>query len=90
MSPIVFLDPGMSNSTTNIAFVKVDGTLSENNNPKPQLTEDEELNVILIPMNSLLSKLNSLQKEGYQIDGRLYAFALGLDFHNLSSHNQSQ
>jgi len=41
-------------------------------------TRDRECEIVHVPMNGLLDRLNNYEKQGIAIDGRIYAFAMGL------------
>eukprot|EP01112_Ceratiomyxa_fruticulosa_P021696 TRINITY_DN7727_c0_g1_i1.p1 TRINITY_DN7727_c0_g1~~TRINITY_DN7727_c0_g1_i1.p1 ORF type:complete len:224 (-),score=68.86 TRINITY_DN7727_c0_g1_i1:90-686(-) len=82
VSPPVALEPGMSNASTAMVHVEIDGNLQENQNPIAKLDDGEFIEVILLPVENLLKSLNEFQK-GHPdviIDSRLLAFALGLSF----------
>ncbi|XP_043944194.1 ADP-sugar pyrophosphatase isoform X2 [Protopterus annectens] len=58
VSPAVCLDPGLTNCTTHLVYVTVNGDDSVNIRPKQQLSDGEFVEVVLIPVNELLKKLD--------------------------------
>jgi len=74
-TPIV-LGPAVSNSTSKIAVIEIDGDTEENQHPVQHVESDEFIDVIKIPLSKLWEKLDDFQKQGIAIEGRLYTFAL--------------
>ncbi|XP_007905823.1 ADP-sugar pyrophosphatase isoform X2 [Callorhinchus milii] len=75
-SPVVCLDPGLSNCSTQFVTVYINGDDSENIKPKQRL---EFAEVVLIPMNELLKKIDEMvRKEKVMVDARVYIYAMGL------------
>ncbi|KAI1178953.1 NUDIX domain-containing protein [Nemania sp. FL0916] len=79
MSPIMFNDPGMTNTNTAICSVIIDTTLPENKNPKPTLEEDEFIETFTTPLATLYAECKKLEAEGYAIDARVGTFAQGIE-----------
>lgn len=85
-SPELFLDPWKSNENTKLVTVVVDGD-DEGNfenilnlGQKQQLDEDEFLDVLIVPVEGLLSRLSRYVDElGFGIDGKVHTFALALE-----------
>lgn len=71
--------PGFSNNNFNLVYVNVDTSLPENQNPAPQLEEDELIESFTLPVSSLFSEIKKLQDEGYAIETRVVAIAEGLE-----------
>jgi ADP-ribose pyrophosphatase len=62
-----------------MVHVSVDMNLPENQNPKPQLEEDEFIEVFCLPLNGLFEELKKLEKEGFAIDARVGTMAEGFE-----------
>ncbi|NXS09417.1 NUDT5 pyrophosphatase, partial [Neodrepanis coruscans] len=84
-TPALCLDPGMSNSTTHIVSVVINGDEPENTRPKQKLGEGyffsllEFVEVISIPKHDLLQRIDELVAEEHlAIDARVYTYALAL------------
>jgi ADP-ribose pyrophosphatase len=71
--------PGFCNNNFNLVYVRVDLTLPENQNPSPQLEEDELIECFTLPVKSLFSRSKMLQDEGYAIETRVVALAEGIE-----------
>ncbi|KAJ5733101.1 ADP-ribose diphosphatase [Penicillium manginii] len=76
---IMFNDPGFCNTNFNLVHVKVDMTLPENQNPQPDLEEDEFIVSFTLPLVTLYDGLRKLEAEGYAIDSRIGAIAEGIE-----------
>ncbi|KAI1324938.1 NUDIX domain-containing protein [Xylariaceae sp. FL0255] len=78
-SPIMFNDPGFTNTNTAICTVKIDTSAPENQDPKPSLEEDEFIESFTTPLADLYSQCKRFEAEGYAIDARVGAFAQGIE-----------
>ena len=56
-SPILYNDPWKSNETTNLVTLEIDFSLDENLNPKPDLEEDEDIEVLVLDFLNLSDEL---------------------------------
>ncbi|XP_062436785.1 ADP-sugar pyrophosphatase [Rhea pennata] len=75
-TPALCLDPGLSNSTTHIVTVTINGDDAKNIRPKQKL---EFVEVISIPKNDLLQRIDELVAEEHiAVDARVYTYALAL------------
>ncbi len=54
-------------------------SLSENISPKPQLEENEFIEVYSTPLRELYAGCKKWEKEGYAIDGRVGTLAEGIE-----------
>ncbi|KAF6372207.1 nudix hydrolase 5 [Rhinolophus ferrumequinum] len=82
-SPAVSMDPGLSNCTTHIVTVTINGDEAENVRPKPKPGDLEFTEVISLPKNELLKRLEALvAEENLMVDARVYAYALALKHAN--------
>uniref|UniRef100_A0A673TFP6 ADP-sugar pyrophosphatase n=1 Tax=Suricata suricatta TaxID=37032 RepID=A0A673TFP6_SURSU len=82
-SPAVCLDPGLTNCTTHIVTVTINGDDAENVRPKPKPGDLEFVEVISLPKNDLLKRLDALVAEEHlTVDARVYSYALALKHAN--------
>ncbi|XP_054721691.1 ADP-sugar pyrophosphatase-like isoform X2 [Uloborus diversus] len=78
ISPLTALDPGLSSCTMNVVTLEVNGDAVENHYPQQSNHDEDQLDVIHIPINELLPRLNEYSEQGLIIDSRVYCFAIGL------------
>lgn len=76
---ILFLDPGFCNTNLNMVHVRVDMSLPENQNPQPELEDNEFIECFSVPMSSLFAETHKLEQEGYAIDARVGTLAEGIE-----------
>ncbi|EDO15004.1 hypothetical protein Kpol_376p17 [Vanderwaltozyma polyspora DSM 70294] len=79
-SPIMFNDPGFTNTNLSMVTVEVDMTLPENINPVTHLEDNEFIECFTIPLKDFVKEMISLDKQGYKLDARVQAFAQGVSF----------
>ena len=77
-SPVMYNDPGFCNTNLRMVHVAVDMSLSENQNPVPQLEENEFIEVFTVPLATMWEECKKLEAEGYAIDARVGTFAEGI------------
>ncbi|XP_025946920.1 ADP-sugar pyrophosphatase isoform X1 [Apteryx rowi] len=78
-TPALCLDPGLSNSTTHIVTVTINGDDAKNIRPKQKLDDGEFVEVISLPKNDLLQRIDELVAEEHiAVDARVYTYALAL------------
>ncbi|KAI0467375.1 NUDIX domain-containing protein [Xylaria cf. heliscus] len=77
--PMFFSSPASSSSTTFMIQLKVDADREENQNPKPQLEDGEFIECFWVPFKNLYEECRRLETQGFAIDGKLGAFAEGLE-----------
>ena len=77
-SPIMFNDPGFCNTNLKMVHVDVDMSLPENQDLKPELEENEFIEVFTVPLTNLWEECQKLEKEGCAIDARVGTFAEGI------------
>uniref|UniRef100_A0A672SBX8 ADP-sugar pyrophosphatase n=1 Tax=Sinocyclocheilus grahami TaxID=75366 RepID=A0A672SBX8_SINGR len=76
VTPVTCLDPGLSNCTTQMVMVHINGDDLENINPTQQL---EFVEVILLPLDEFQQKIDELlQKEKIVVDSKVYIYAMGM------------
>ncbi|XP_061662736.1 ADP-sugar pyrophosphatase [Syngnathoides biaculeatus] len=79
VTPVTCLDPGLSNCTTQIVTVNINGDAMENINPTQQLGDGEFVEVILLPLDEFQSKIDELlKKDKITVDAKVYIFAMGM------------
>jgi ADP-ribose pyrophosphatase len=62
-----------------MVHVRVDLSLPENQDPKPQLEDNEFIECLTLPLSTLFSELKRLEAEGYAIDARVGTLAEGIE-----------
>lgn len=62
-----------------MVYVQVDMTLPENQNPKPDLEDNEFIECFTLPVSELSAELLKLESEGYAIDARVGSIAEGIE-----------
>uniref|UniRef100_A0A673NIQ9 ADP-sugar pyrophosphatase n=1 Tax=Sinocyclocheilus rhinocerous TaxID=307959 RepID=A0A673NIQ9_9TELE len=76
ITPVTCLDPGLSNCTTQMVMVHINGDDLENINPTQQL---EFVEVFLLPLDEFQQKIDELlQKEKIVVDSKVYIYAMGM------------
>lgn len=78
VSPLIFNDPGFTNTNTIIVTVEVDMSTEENQHPVTNLEDNEFIETFSIPINKFWEKLVELQNDGYKIDARVQNVAEGI------------
>ncbi|XP_046358119.1 ADP-sugar pyrophosphatase-like isoform X1 [Haliotis rufescens] len=79
ISPVTCLDPGIGNTSVRVVTVEIDGDEDINTSPKPHPEESEFIDVLVVPMEDLLTKLNELASDGVVIDSRVYTYAVAME-----------
>lgn len=72
-------DPGFCNTNLQMVHVKIDMSKPENQNLKPELEENEFIEVFTLPLRDLYAQCRKFEKEGYGIDARVGTLAEGLE-----------
>lgn len=79
VTPVTCLDPGLSNCTTQIVLVNINGDEMENINPTQQLGDGEFVEVLLLPLDEFQMKIDELlQKDKIVVDAKVYIFGMGM------------
>lgn len=78
-SPTMFNDPGFCNTNLQMVHVKVDMSLPANQDLKPDLEDNEFIEVFTVPLSELWAKCRKLEKEGFAIDARVGTLAEGIE-----------
>ncbi|MCJ1392828.1 hypothetical protein MMC18_005700 [Xylographa bjoerkii] len=78
---VMFNDPGFTNTNLCMVHVSIDTSLPENQpeNLKPELEENEFIEVFSVPLKQLWSECQKLEGEGYAIDARVGTLAEGIE-----------
>ncbi|XP_067683747.1 ADP-sugar pyrophosphatase-like [Haliotis asinina] len=79
ISPVTCLDPGIGNTSVRVVTVEIDGDEDINTSPKPRLEETEFIDILVVPMEELLNKLNEMARTGVVIDSRVYTYAVAME-----------
>ncbi|AEO54585.1 hypothetical protein MYCTH_2050031 [Thermothelomyces thermophilus ATCC 42464] len=78
-SPVMFNDPGFCNTNLRMVHVTVDMSLPANQDLKPELEENEFIEVFHVKLADLWSACIKLEAEGYAIDARIANLAEGIE-----------
>ena len=75
------VDPGFTNTNLCMIHVSIDPSLPENQEGKlkPELEENEFIEVFSVPLKVLWSECQRLEREGYGIDARVGTLAEGIE-----------
>lgn len=71
-------DPGFCNTNLRMVHVSIDMSLSENQNLKSELEENEFIEVFYVPLEDLWEECKKLEAQGYGIDARVGTLAEGI------------
>ncbi|OAQ60023.1 ADP-ribose pyrophosphatase [Pochonia chlamydosporia 170] len=77
-SPVMYNDPGFCNTNLRMVHMSVDMSLPENQNPTPQLEDDEFIEVFTVKLVDLWDECKKLEAEGCAIDARVGTLAEGV------------
>ena len=72
-------DPGFCNTNLRMVHVSIDMSLPANQNLKPELEDNEFIEVFTVPLSSLYAEVKKLESEGYAIDARVGTLAEGIE-----------
>ncbi|KAE8454515.1 hypothetical protein EG329_000138 [Mollisiaceae sp. DMI_Dod_QoI] len=78
-TPVMFNDPGFCNTNLRMIHMTIDLSLPENQNPKPELEENEFIEVFTIPLKDFYPELKKLEAQGYAMDARVATIAEGFE-----------
>lgn len=73
------MESNRCSSCASTVRVKINLTTPENQNPKQKLEEDEIIECFWLPVKGLYAALRQLQADGFAIDGKVGAFAEGIE-----------
>ncbi|CEP61526.1 ADP-ribose diphosphatase LALA0_S03e04830g [Lachancea lanzarotensis] len=77
-TPIIFNDPGFTNTNLSLVTVEVDVTAPENQNPQTELEENEFIECFTVPLKSFAVEMEKLAQQGYKLDARVQNVAQGI------------
>ena len=77
-SPVMYNDPGFCNTNLRMVHVSIDMSLPENKEPKPELEENEFIDVFTVPLDDLWEECKKLEAQGFAVDARVGTFAEGI------------
>ncbi|KAK8117677.1 ADP-ribose pyrophosphatase [Apiospora kogelbergensis] len=77
--PVLHSSPASSSSCNYMIHLKIDLKDPENQQPKAQLEEGEFIECFSVLLSGLYNECRALEAQGYAIDGKLGAFAEGLE-----------
>ncbi|RDW62337.1 hypothetical protein BP6252_11770 [Coleophoma cylindrospora] len=78
-SPVMFNDPGFCNTNLKMVHVTIDMSDPANQDLKPELEENEFIEVFTVKLANLWEECTKLEKEGYAIDARIGTLAEGIE-----------
>ncbi|KAH6898146.1 NUDIX domain-containing protein [Thelonectria olida] len=77
--PILMSAPASSSSKTFMIHVKIDPARPENQTPVSELEDGEFIECFWVPLKDLYEACRKLQDQGFAIDGKVGAFAEGIE-----------
>ncbi|CAI4059857.1 hypothetical protein SUVZ_04G3250 [Saccharomyces uvarum] len=77
-SPIVFNDPGFTNTNLCLVTVEVDMSLPENQKPVTQLEDNEFIECFSVELHKFPDEMVKLDQQGYKLDARVQNVAQGI------------
>ncbi|KAI8941918.1 hypothetical protein NX059_000033 [Plenodomus lindquistii] len=80
VTPVMFNDPGFCNTNLRMIHVTVDLSRPENQNPQPELEDNEFIETFSVPLKDLWDECIKFEREGYAIDARVGTLAEGIEF----------
>ncbi|RKF82149.1 putative Nudix hydrolase P35G2.12 [Golovinomyces cichoracearum] len=76
---IMLNDPGFCNTNLKMIHMTIDMSKPENQNPQPELEENEFIEVFTLPLKSLFPQCEIWEREGYALDARVATLAEGIE-----------
>lgn len=76
---LVATDPGFCNTNLKMIHVTVDMSNPENQDLKPELEDNEFIEVFTVKLTDLYAECQRLEKEGFAIDARVGTLAEGME-----------
>lgn len=78
-TPLMYDEPGISNTCLQMVHVGVDLSAPENRDPKPKLEESEFIEGFRCSLGELWKECWRLEREGYAIDAKVAGLAEGIE-----------
>uniref|UniRef100_A0A7S4CWT8 Nudix hydrolase domain-containing protein n=1 Tax=Eutreptiella gymnastica TaxID=73025 RepID=A0A7S4CWT8_9EUGL len=75
--PLTF-SPGLTNESTRLVVVDVDLDDPGNQDPQQKLDDEEDIEVEIVPLSGLLTRLREYQSDGYVVYDGLWCLAMGM------------
>ncbi|KAI5207000.1 putative ADP-ribose pyrophosphatase [Aureobasidium subglaciale] len=79
VTPVMYNDPGFCNTNLSMVHVHVDMSNPDNQNPRPELEENEFIECFSVPLKDLYAECKKLEMDGYAIDARVLTLAEGIE-----------
>ncbi|KAI5243353.1 putative ADP-ribose pyrophosphatase [Aureobasidium subglaciale] len=79
VTPVMYNDPGFCNTNLSMVHVHVDMSNPDNQNPRPELEENEFIECFSVPLKNLFAECKKLETDGYAIDARVLTLAEGIE-----------
>jgi ADP-ribose pyrophosphatase len=76
----IYTDPGFCNTNLRMIHVTVDLSRPENQNPQPELEDNEFIETFSVPLKDLWGECIKFAEQGYVIDARVGTLAEGIEF----------
>lgn len=70
---------GVCNTNLYVVRLSVDMTVPENQDPKPELEEDEFIEAFSVGLTDLYAECQNLESQGFAIDARVGTIAEGIE-----------
>ncbi|ROV96692.1 hypothetical protein VSDG_05521 [Cytospora chrysosperma] len=78
-SPVMWNDPGFCNTNLRMVHVSIDMSDPANQELKPELEENEFIEIFYVPLKNLWEECKKLEAEGCAIDARVGTMAEGIE-----------
>jgi len=78
-TPVMWNDPGFCNTNLKMVHVNIDVSDPRNQDLKPELEENEFIEVFTVKLADLWEECKKLEGEGYAIDARVGTLAEGIE-----------
>ncbi|TAQ86210.1 hypothetical protein B7494_g5462 [Chlorociboria aeruginascens] len=78
-SPVMFNDPGFCNTNLKMVHVTIDMSNPANQDLKPELEDNEFIEVFTVPLKELWAQCQELERKGFAIDARVGTLAEGIE-----------
>lgn len=73
------VDPGFCNTNLRMIHITVDMSNPANQNPQPELEDNEFIETFTVPLTDLWAELKQMEKDGFAIDARVATLAEGIE-----------
>ncbi|SCV04383.1 LANO_0G09868g1_1 [Lachancea nothofagi CBS 11611] len=77
-TPVIFNDPGFTNTNLSLVTIDIDTSAPENQNPQTDLEENEFIESFKVPLKHFASEMEKLAGQGYKLDARVQNVAQGI------------